>query len=193
MRIPNPQGLNELPHIDIFRCAMGRLVRGDKNYVLTDVSERSVCARLACYLEAVAIWSGLKGYYADVENNRKQNGEIKTIRKGVDEIINVTCDLILHSRGEIAGRDNLIAIEMKKADRCKESIENDWKRLRALTMPICQDGTRQIFSFGGVAIPEHVCEYELGVFILLDVKHKRIKIQYFLHGNDVEETETIHL
>ena len=60
------------------------------------------------------------GYYTDVEYNRNQGG-IKTIRKTIrgqtEEIIPINCDLILHSRGEDIGQDNLIAIEMKKSNR----------------------------------------------------------------------------
>ena len=194
MTIPNPQGRNGLPHIEIFRRALARLVKEEVDYVLTTVSERSICARLALYLEAEAKNSGFKGYYADVENNRKQNGEVKTIRNGIEEIIDVTCDLILHSRGKISGRDNLIAIEMKKADRPLKCKNKDRMRLRALTMPIHRNGTPpEIWSYGGVAFPEHVCGYELGVFIVLNFREKRFELEYYFHGDDVRRNETIYL
>ena len=194
MTIPNPQGRNGLPHIEIFRRALARLVKEEVDYVLTTVSERSICARLALYLEAEAKNSGFKGYYADVENNRKQNGEVKTIRNGIEEIIDVTCDLILHSRGKISGRDNLIAIEMKKANRSRESKNDDRKRLRALTMPIPRNGTPpQIWSNDGVTFPEHVCGYELGVFTVLNVRQKRIEVEHFFQGDVVGRNETIRL
>jgi hypothetical protein len=66
-----------------------------------------------------------------------QDRRFKTILDEHMEEVAVTCDLILHSRGEIASRDNLIAIEMKKSDRPREEKEKDRVRLRALTKPSC--------------------------------------------------------
>ena len=63
---------------------------------------------------------GFEGYYTDVEYNRNR-GNIKTVKKTIkgptEHIINVTCDLIMHSRGKHPEQDNLIAIEMKKSNR----------------------------------------------------------------------------
>lgn len=85
--------------------------------ILNGVAERNLCARLALYIELEMERIGLQGYYADVEYNRKQNGAVKTIMDDEYQIIRINCDLILHSRGEIIQRDNLIAVEMKKIER----------------------------------------------------------------------------
>ncbi|MFZ3226816.1 MAG: hypothetical protein WA230_15065, partial [Xanthobacteraceae bacterium] len=61
----------------------------------------------------------------DAEYNRQQNGQIKTIIDDHAHEISVTCDLILHSLGEIIRTDNLIAIEMKKSERPKVEKDED--------------------------------------------------------------------
>ena len=82
----------------------------------TKPSERHLCSRLAIQFEKLLPSYNLGAYYADTEYNRKQEGKIKTIVLGDMQVIKVTCDLIVHSRGE-QGRDNLIAIEMAKPNR----------------------------------------------------------------------------
>jgi hypothetical protein len=42
---------------------------------------------------------GLYDYFVDAEYNRKQEGQLKTILNNQQRVINITCDLILHSRG----------------------------------------------------------------------------------------------
>ena len=81
---------------------MSFLVREREN-ILNRVSERNLCARLGIYLHNVSEKSGLKGYFADPEYNRKQNGQVKTILDENLEVIVVNCDLILHSRGNYDG------------------------------------------------------------------------------------------
>ncbi len=57
----------------------------------------------------------------------------------------IICDLIVHSRGEIVEKDNLIALEMKKAYRSMQEKENDKTRLVALT----KDSYDGVWSFDG--------------------------------------------
>src|SRR5712691_9056299 len=82
-----------------------------------NVNERNSCGRLALYLEGAALEAGLTGYVADPEYNRKQDGKVKTILDDDMKVISISCDLILHSRGAQIAEDNLIAIDMKKAER----------------------------------------------------------------------------
>lgn len=75
-------------------------------------------------------------YHVDVEYNRNKNGRIKTCCPLDDDRIpvpvTINCDLIVHSRGEIARQDNLIAIEMKKSSRTKKEKDSDRRRLITL-------------------------------------------------------------
>src|ERR1700722_3623018 len=102
---------------DLFYCSFERFLVRERDNILNGVSERNLCQRLGFYLEAERTASGLDGYYVDAEYNRQRNGRIKTIIDDQAREISITYDLILHSRGEIVQRDNLIAIEMKKSDR----------------------------------------------------------------------------
>ncbi len=80
-----------------------------------------------------AIFFTLDSYHADPEHNRIQDGRVKLILDERYEEVSITCDLILHSRGVIVERDNLIAIEMKKWDQPPAEKEKDRVHLRALT------------------------------------------------------------
>ena len=167
--------------IGIVRDSIDSLAREEADYLLTDVSERSVCARLAQRMEVIA-QGYMTGYYADVENNRKQAAMPKTIRNEEGNVIRVTCDLILHGRGDCTP-DNIIAIEMTKAVRPAAKKERDRERLMALTS---QRG------LVGNFIPEHVCGYLLGAFIELNCQQGLFNIEYYEDGgrvgqNDVRE------
>ncbi|EKS9202527.1 hypothetical protein PUZ01_002298 [Enterobacter cloacae] len=151
---------------NIFFKALETFFAKERTNISIGISERNLCARLARYIESEVDKNELVGYYADVEYNRKQNGEVKTIIDGDLKVIRISCDLILHSRGENIGRDNLIAIEMKKNERPDIEKTNDINRLRALTKKNYDD----VWSFDGKTHPEHVCGYEKGYFIEIDNK-----------------------
>ena len=148
----------------IFYSSLAVFFAKERVNIMNGVAERNLCARLAHYMELEASNNNLFGYYADVEYNRKQNGEVKTIMDGDLKVIRINCDLILHSRGELIDRDNLIAIEMKKEERPRYEKESDINRLRAMTKKSYDD----IWSFDGQTHPEHVCGYEFGFFIEID-------------------------
>ncbi|MEI7184930.1 hypothetical protein WCT96_16495 [Pectobacterium carotovorum] len=166
---------------DIFFKALETFFAKERSNISNGVSERNLCARLARYIESEAEEIGLNGYYADVEYNRKQNGEVKTIIDGDFKVIRISCDLILHSRGENIGRDNLIAIEMKKSERPEIEKINDINRLRAMTKKNHDD----IWSFDGKTHPKHVCGYEKGHFIEIDNKGFSYNIISIFHGEIV--------
>ncbi|AUX71445.1 hypothetical protein [Erwinia pyrifoliae] len=150
--------------------------------ICSGVSERNLCARLACILEIESHKSGFpENYVADVEYNRMQGGNIKTIINGNPETIKITCDLILHSRGKQGENDNLIAIEMKKKGRREEESESDRKRLIAIT----RKSFDEIWALDELSL-EHVCGYKLGYFIEIDNISRNCKITEFINGEEKE-------
>jgi hypothetical protein len=165
--------------LNLLRESLYQFIERERENIMSDVSERNLCCRLAMVLEETAKKMNLNGYYADGEYNRKQKGEIKTIIDDQNNIIKITCDLILHSRGEIEKRDNLIAIEMKKSGREKNEGDKDRNRLRAMT----KSSIEGVDSDDETPNPEHVCGYELGAFIEIDIEHCRINIELFVKGN----------
>jgi hypothetical protein len=143
----NPELIRE-----VFERSIDLFFQHEVQEVLEGVNERNNCGRMSIYLQQVAYQYGLANYFADTEYNRKQNGAVKTILDGQMKIVPINCDLLLHSRGNIVGEDNLIAVEVKKRDAPKDEKEKDRDRLRALTKASYDD----IWSNDGVALPEHV-------------------------------------
>ncbi|WP_396179763.1 hypothetical protein [Flavobacterium sp.] len=167
----------------IFEDANTIFLEQEIENILNDVNERNLCGRLAIYLNDRVRENNLAGYYVDPEYNRKQDGQVKTILDEEFNIININCDIILHSRGKIIAVDNLIAIEMKKSNRPGEEKISDKKRLRALTKESYDD----IWSYDGVTLPEHVCGYVLGFYIELNNKTRECLIEVYKKGNKVNE------
>ena len=167
----------------IFTQSLSQFFANETQNIISGVSERNLCARFAMILERTAHNEGFNNYYADVEYNRKQNGEVKTILDDNMQIIVINSDLILHSRGEIPSRDNLITIEMKKSNRPESEKISDRTRLRTMTKSSYDD----IWSADGETHPEHVCGYEIGYFIELDYVNRLYTIQKFRHGQQVDE------
>jgi hypothetical protein len=167
---------------DLFEWSFDRFLANEAENIANGVSERNLCGRLALCLEQFKAPYGYGAYYADVEYNRNQ-GRVKTILDDKMQVVPVTCDLILHSRGEIPDRDNLIAIEMKKVGARAEEEHQDRVRLRALTKRSYDD----IWSFDGVTLPEHVCGYALGFFIIINPKDRCFKIEMFAKGEFIRD------
>ena len=168
---------------EVFEKSLEEFLGREVQNILSGVSERNLCARLAMSLQKYANEHGYSDYYADPEYNRKQNGKVKTILDDDMQVVNITCDLILHSRGEIMERDNLIAIEMKKSERPEEEKISDRARLRTLTKSSFDD----VWSYDGKTHPEHVCGYEIGYFVELDRENRTYVVQVFKVGNLVGE------
>lgn len=171
----------------VFEKTLQKFFKTESQNILTGVSERNLCSRFAMLLEQVAKEKGFQGYYADSEYNRKQDGRVKTILDKNMKVICITCDIILHSRGEIVNRDNLIAIEMKKSNRSEEEKQSDRERLRALTKSSYDD----IWSFDGKTYPEHVCGYETGYFIELDLDNRTYIVQQFKNGDFLNQVSGV--
>lgn len=170
-------GISRKMMYELFSVAFKQFLIKDASSISNGVSERHLCARLGIQFEMLLSSYNLQAYYADAEYNRKQNGRIKTILSGELEVIPITCDLILHSRGE-RGRDNLIAIEMAKPDKSAERVHSDRLRLMALTKRSFDD----VWSYDGKVHPEHVCGYLLGAFILIDSLKNLASVEFFEDG-----------
>ena len=173
---------NEL--VKIFERANKRFLYKNTAFILSNVAERSLCSTLAQCLYLEIRHSKYSRYYVDVEYNRN-NGRVKTIYNDDLKVVTIICDLIVHSRGEIVEKDNLIALEMKKSYRPMKEKENDKARLVALT----KDSYDGVWSFDGKTLPEHVCGYDLGIYYEIDPKNYLIYIEYYVKGKKVRTYE----
>jgi hypothetical protein len=174
--------------IKIFKEATDIFFVEELQNILNGVAERNLCGRLAIHLTNKLNEYGIIGYYADPEYNRKQDGKVKTILDDEMEVVPIQCDLIVHSRGNNIKQDNLIAIEMKKSNRPEAEKESDRKRLRALT----KDSYDDIWSYDESALPEHVCGYVHGIYMILDIRARTCRFEYYQKGKKVrEKTESI--
>lgn len=192
MRIQDPSqgGQSPSPAVQADRAkklldrAFAAFLAADVANILSGVSERNLCGRLALAMERELPGLGLEGYHADTEYNR--NGRsVKTILDGKYRIVTVVCDLIVHSRGASLAHDNVLAVEMKKRGRPEHEAAADRQRLRALT----KASYDEIWSNDGTTLPEHVCGYELGAFIELDARARSYRIEEFRGGLPIGITE----
>lgn len=129
--------------VEIFEQANKNFL-DERDFILSGVSERCLCGELMKKIDKEKNHTEYSNYYVDIEYNRN-NGEIKTINNGKHQVLNITCDIILHSRGENTSQDNLIALEMKKDTGSRSEKEKDRNRLRALT----KDSFNDVWSFDG--------------------------------------------
>ena len=171
----------------MFLLANKKFLIEDIDLLDSMVSERALCGALMIHLNRLMVKDkSLEGYYTDVEYNRNR-GNIKTIQKTIlgpeAKIINVTCDLIMHSRGNHIEQDNLIAIEMKKSNAPEEEKQKDKDRLKALT----KDSFDDVWSFDGTTLPEHVCRYIIGIYYEIDFSKRKIFLEYYKQGELLEK------
>lgn len=173
--------VNEM--INIFENANRMFMLKNIELIQSGVSERSLCGALMMHLNEEIRKTKYNDYYVDVEYNRNIGGKLKTIKCSKFEVINITCDIIVHSRGNKKPQDNLIVIEMKKYNRPKAEKEKDKLRLCTLT----KDSYDDIWSFDGKTLPDHVCRYVLGVYFEINQNLKSIKIEYYKNGDKFKE------
>jgi hypothetical protein len=169
---------------NIFEESVNIFLAKEAENIVNGIAERNLCGRLAIYLTHKLEENGINDYYADTEYNRKQDGKLKTILNKHLEVVTIQCDLIVHSRGKNIKQDNLIAIEMKKSTRPKAEKDNDRNRLMALT----KDSYDKVWSYDGKTLPEHVCGYIIGVYMILDIAHRICYFEFYQKGNRVGET-----
>lgn len=168
----------------IFSISNNKFLFKELSLIKSGVSERCICASFKSFIEYELQKSLMyKKYYVDVEYNRNA-GHIKTIINDKEQIININCDLIVHSRGENEEHDNLIALEMKKSYRSQEEKDSDRNRLISLTKPV---STNEVWSYDGKTFPQHVCGYYLGVYYEIDIQNEIIIIEYYMQGRMVEK------
>lgn len=166
----------------VFEDAISDFFILEKENIASDISEHNLCGRLSIYLTRKFRKYRIKGYYADVEYNRKQDKLIKTILDDELNTVVIQADLIVHSRGNYIGEDNFIAIEMKKSHRPEAEKILDRLRLRAMTKQSF-DG---VWSADGNTHPDHVCNYKLGVYIILNIKVRSYGMEFYQRGDLVE-------
>ncbi|MBU2868448.1 hypothetical protein [Pacificibacter marinus] len=162
----------------IFFKSLNNFTKAEAANILNGTSERNLCSRLGFVLETEVKGAGVYGYYADVEYNRKQQGAVKTILDDQMQVVRITCDLILHSRGESILNDNLIAVEMKRLEHPNAEKRKDRIRLRAMTKSSYDD----LWSADGIAHPKHVCGYVLGYFVELDSINRNFLVEGYSGG-----------
>lgn len=162
----------------IFEEANDNFLKNNHLLLKTRVSERTLCGALMIELYEKLKKTKYWEYFVDVEYNRNHGGKLKTIKRDDYQIVKINCDLIVHSRGQNAYRDNLIAIEMKKSSVKEKYKDSDRCRLECLTKRPDQD----VWSYGGEALPEHVCGYGLGVYYEVNYGKKNILVEYYNKG-----------
>jgi len=145
--------------------------------ILDDVSERNLCGHLQYYLRQNIDNTEIFEYYVDTEYNRKQEGQVKTIIDGDHKIITISCDLLVHSRGEKIEHDNLLALEMKKHNRPVRLKQDDKNRLKALT----KQPNDNVWGWEGTH-PEHVCGYKVGIYMEINRKKRNCYLERYRLG-----------
>ncbi len=160
--------------LDLFYAANAEFLKKEMHNVIFNVSERSLCSSLAHHLYEKIRKTRFADYHVDTEYNR--NGiNVKTIINEKFKKINITCDLIIHSRGE-KDKDNLLAIEMKKSNNPDK--DNDRDRLIALTRRLGEN----VWYIDSEDTNQPVCDYELGIFYEINVKDKLITLEIYSEG-----------
>lgn len=171
--------------VNLFLSANDNMTEKNAALFYSNSSERSICGALMLSMHDYLGNTPFREYYVDIEYNRNRGGLVKTIIDKDEVITNVTCDLVLHSRGVFNDQDNLIAVEMKKATRPEEEKESDKKRLIALTQ-----SENSVWSYGGEAFPEHVCRYILGVYYEINKQCDSIYLEFYRQGQKVGTLES---
>jgi len=166
----------------IFDAALDAFLKTEGTSLFSDVSERNTCGRLALYLERQIEVEGAIGYYADVEYNRKQNAQVKTVINDDFRVIPITPDVIVHSRGKkLPPNDNLIAVEMKKSNRPQQEKDDDKMRLILMS----RESFDEVWGWDG-SHPEHVCAYALGVYVEIDIANRTLHLEYYKNGRETK-------
>jgi hypothetical protein len=163
---------------EIFDCTLDEFLRDEASNISNGVSEQNLCGRLAMILERNAHAAGLWLYRADAEYNRNFGGAIKTIINEKWEVVPIRCDLILHSRGAVVEKDNLIAVEMKRASHSADATQRDRERLRAMTRETYDNN----WFPGSGQLPEHICGYELGYLLIVHQARRSIRVEEYADG-----------
>lgn len=168
---------------EILIPSLRKMYEMDYNNIRIGVSERNICARLAYHIEntmrdydEVHDNKLFLNYYADVEYNRLNNGNLKHYEDSEHHQRYMVSDLLIHSRDE---RQNYLAIEMKKEGNHKNS-EKDKERLKSIvSMPVYHLGD---------------CVYGtlIGAFITYSLDGTKVELFEAINGHG-ERTNEINL
>ncbi|WP_158994734.1 hypothetical protein [Mucilaginibacter sp. L196] len=163
---------------EVFMSALPVFFQREIQNITDNVSERNLCGRLLHYIERELEKTELSHYHVDNEYNRKQGGQVKTIINKEEVVVTITCDLLIHSRGEVVQHDNLLALEMKKSTARETEKQSDKRSLCALTaIPY-----ERVWSFGGIVHPEHVCGYKVGIYMEINRQEHNCYYERYRHG-----------
>lgn len=173
---------------ELFDKANEDFLSDELNIIRSNVTERMLCGSLKTKLEMYLQQDNVGGYHVDLEYNRNQ-GHVKTIIDDELHIVNIVCDLIIHSRGQNVRQDNLLALEMKKSYRSQKEKDSDRRRLIALTKSTFNN---DIWSYDGKTFPEHVCRYIIGIYYEIDLRKNKIIIEYYRQGKLIKQ-RTVNL
>lgn len=165
--------------MSIFINSSEAFVTNEIDLIMSGVSERCMCGSLMLILRRELDQTQFSNYYTDIEYNRNFDGDIKTMINDNMEVSNITCDLIVHSRG-LLPHDNLIAIEMKRNTHTETEKNKDRIRLRALNKATNDSET---YSVDGRVLPQHVCGYIVGIFYEINIVERIVDIEYYQAGD----------
>lgn len=166
----------------IFEKANKNFLRNNRLLIESEVSERTLCGALMIEINDIICNSeDFKGYFVDIEYNRNRGNDIyphKKMCKSLDgEVSAITCDLVVHSRGQNIKNDNLIELEMKKRRTEEVKRDSDRERLKKITKPLDECWIKK------GKLPPYVCGYKLGIYYEIDFNAKLIQIEYYCAGN----------
>lgn len=127
---------------EILIPSLQKLYKVDYDNIKMDVSERNICARLALHIENRMRKydrdndkKEFRKYYADVEYNRMNNGDVKHYENSKKVRLKMVSDLLIQSRSI---KPNYLALELKKKKNKDERDENR-DRLSSLVEPTGSD------------------------------------------------------
>ena len=179
--------MNKNDILELFFKANKNFIKKNKDLITRDLSERCLCAALAHEVNKLLEVSQYSQYYCDVEYNRNKEDAKQIYKNG--KLQKVTCDLIIHSRGQLE-KDNLIALEMKKhrgsyKTGTRYDINSDRIRLKCLT--------KQVFPGRTIEYEEYdlracVCNYDFGIMYIIDENQKTITMEIYVNE---EYTQTL--
>lgn len=174
----NPENKMKQLIKELLRLSIQELYRNDYLLIKSHQSERSVCARLAFYLQEALSANSIEDYFVDVEYVRlKEDKEIAKHRNPKGRIGKIYCDLLIHRRCPTSLADNLLEVEMKVGKNTSNK-KADIDRLKELVQPRTNETHRNM-----------VCDTLLGVF--LQIQEKAYKYSYIERNGNVVQVSSI--
>jgi hypothetical protein len=170
---------------EIFKQSNKNFLEKQEELILSWVSERSLCGKLAQYINDEIANSNFSNYHVDIEYNRNYWWKVKTIIDDDLKILNITCDIIVHSRWKNINQDNLIAIEMKKSSAPESEKTKDRNRLIALTKEMCN----WVWDAWYWNLPKHVCWYILWIYYEIDINNWVFLLEIYKKWELFEKTK----